>query len=226
MIHLPRMTSITYQSSNILENLYTDGVYSYVYTTTLYNQQQQFNSIITYCNSVIPTWKPCYGNPTNRLAFNTDFLYEIIFYKNLIMVIPLYISSLQKLEASISHIKNYCQKLTNSEDSLDNSLSKLIDYKFIFYSPKHNFNTFKINVFRTNQTLHKWPLFIEFYQSIPIPLNTTNPILVNMGANPMVAINPVYMPYNPMYYNTQNTQNTQNTKNAQNANNIPTHMQF
>lgn len=192
------MTTITYQSSNIQENLYTDGVYNYVYTTTLSNQQQYFSSIISYCNTVIPGWKPCYNNPTNRLAFNNEFLYEIIFYKNLIMVIPLYISSTQKLEASIVQIKNYCQKLTSAEDHLDNTLSNLIDYKFIFYSPNHNFNTFKINMFRTNQTVHKWPLFTEFHQSIPIPLNTANS-MVNS-----IAINPAYTPYNSLYQNVNN----------------------
>jgi hypothetical protein len=184
------MSTITYQTSNILENLYNDGVYTYVYTTTINNQQQHFTSIISYCNSVIPTWKPCYSNPSNRLAFNSDFLYEIIFYKNLIMVIPLYISSVAKFEASIAHIKIYCQKLTNTEDNLDNSLSNLIDYKFVFYSPIPNFNTFKINMFQTNQTLNKWPLFNQFYQSIPIPLNTTNQMINSL------AINSLYTPYN------------------------------
>ena len=134
------MQSIAYQSSNILENLYTDGLYTYITTPTVCNMQYQFQSIITYCNSYIPTWKPCYNDPRNRLAFNPDYMFEIIFYKNLILVIPLYISSHPSpsshpsLPGALEHIKSYCSKLTSAEDGLDSGLTRLLDYKIIFYT--------------------------------------------------------------------------------------------
>lgn len=117
------MQSLEFQSCNILENLYTDGIMTYITTPTVTNIPHQFHSISTYCNTYIPTWKPSYNDHRNRLAYNPDFMFELVFYKNLIIVIPLYISNLSKFESIISHIKSYCDKLTRTEDRLDISLS-------------------------------------------------------------------------------------------------------
>jgi hypothetical protein len=64
-----------------------------------------------------------------------------------------------------------------------------------------------MNLFRTNQTVIKWPLHTEFYQSIPVPLgnsgNIGNP--GNSGNANIMAVNPLYIPYNPIYQNHSST---------------------
>jgi hypothetical protein len=191
------MQSLAFQSSNILENLYTDGMFSYIMTPTISNMPQQFQNIITYCNTYIATWKPTYNDPRNRIVYNQEFMFELLFYKNLILAIPLYLSSTGgKFDSAIAHIKSYCHKLTSSEDGFDVSLAKLLDYKFIFYSPIVIPGHF--NLFKTNKTAIKTNLHMEMYQSVPITLNNT-PIIGNgtttgtgNGTIPVVASVPTY----------------------------------
>jgi hypothetical protein len=192
------MQAIQFQSSNILENFYTDGIFSYIMTPSIANMPHQFQSIITFCNTYIPSWKPTYKDPRNRLIYNNEFLFELLFYKNLILVIPLYISSTgSKFDSSIAHIKSYCHKLTNIEDGLDVSLAKLLDYKFIFYSPIMIPGHY--NIFKTMKTVIKTELHMEMYQSVPITLNNTPivaglPTYENITSN-VITNNPLYTPY-------------------------------
>jgi len=145
------MQSLAFQTSNILENLYTDGIMTYITTPTVANVPHQFHTISTYCNTYIPSWKPSYNDPRNRIAYRQEFLFELIFYKNLILAIPLYISNQSKFDSAISYIKSYCDKLIRAEDGLDVSLAKLLDYKFIFYSP--NMIVGQSNIFKTKKTI-------------------------------------------------------------------------
>jgi len=194
------MQSLAFQSSNILENLYTDGIMTYITTPTVANSPHQFNSISTYCNTYIPTWKPSYNDPRNRLAYNPDFMCELVFYKNLILAIPLYISNQSKFDSAIALIKSYCYKLTRTEDGLDISLAKLLDYKFIFYSPNiiAGVGAGNCNIFKTKKTIINTELYTEMYQSKPVSLsdisigimNTYQNVIGNCNVN-----NPLYIPY-------------------------------
>jgi len=181
------MQSLAFQTSNILANLYTDGIMTYITTPTITNIPHQFHTISTYCNTYIPSWKPSYNDPRNRIAFRQDFLFELVFYKNLILVIPLYISNPSKFDSTISHIKSYCDKLTRAEDGLDVGLAKLLDYKFIFYSP--NMIVGQSNIFKTKKTVINSDLYTEMYQSKPISLgDSINGLNYNVN-------NPLYIPY-------------------------------
>ena len=211
------MQSLAFQNSNILENLYTDGVMTYIQTPTIYNMPHQFQSITTYCNGCIPSWNPCYNDPSNRLAYNSDFLFELIFYKNLILAIPLYISSNStttgaKFESAIAHLKSYCHKLTSAEDGFDTNLATLLDYKFIFYSP----NTIPghYNIFKTKHTIIKTDLYTPMFQSVPSALNNTpianissNHIYENIihGNTPSNTPSTSIMSNNPLYVPFQTT---------------------
>ncbi len=175
------MQSLTFQNSNILENLYTDGIMTYITTPTISNIPNYFYHISDYCNLYIPTWKPNYNDVRNRIAYNQDFMFELVFYKNLILAIPLYISNQSKFDSVISHIKSYCDKLTRSEDGLDVCLAKLLDYKFIFYSPTIILE--QSNIFKTKKTIINSELYTEMYQSKPISLNNVATGLINTHQN-------------------------------------------
>ena len=84
-----------------------------MFSNTLLNNSQHFSNLISYCNQYIPQWKPNFTNPKNRIAYNGEFMFEIIFYKNLVLAIPLYFSNLNvaNFENSITHIKNYCARM-------------------------------------------------------------------------------------------------------------------
>ena len=182
--------SLAFQTSNILENLYTDGIMSYITTPTIANIPHQFHSIITYCNTYIPTWKPSYNDPRNCLAYNNEIMFELIFYKNLILAIPLYISNQSKFESAITHIKTYCDKLTRTEDGLD--IARLIDYKFIFYSP--NMIVGQCNIFKTRRNIINSELYTEMYQSKPVSLNDNSIGLMHTYQN----VIPNYNVNNPL----------------------------
>ena len=165
----------SYQTSNILDNLYTDGIFTYIFTTTLTSMSYQFQSIITYCNTQIPLWKPTYNNPSNRIAFNSDSMFELIFYKNLILIIPLYLATgINNLfENNILYLKNYLNCLCIADDNMNNSITTLIDYKIIFYSPTANLSSnLPINLFKTKKTILQTDLHIDLFQSYPISLST------------------------------------------------------
>lgn len=193
------MQTLAYQTNNILENLYTDGVMTYITTPTINNMPLQFQSITTYCNTYIPTWQPRYNDTRNRIAYNQDLMVELIFYKNLILAIPLYISSQtnqSKFESTIAHLKSYCEKLTRTEDGLDISLAKLLDYKLIVYSPQ--IISGQTNLFKTKKTVINTDLHMEMYQYKPISLcdnaigiaNIYQNIIPNYNVN-----NQLYLPY-------------------------------
>lgn len=196
------MQTLVYQNSNILENFYNDGIMTYITTPTINNMPHQFNNIISYCNTYIPNWKPSYNDPRNRLAYNYDVMFELIFYKNLILAIPLYISNQSKFEFAITHIKSYIEKLTRTDDKFDNSLAALLDYKFIFYSP--NTIAEQSNIFKTKRTLINTELYTEMYQSKPTSLKNNimdnfmnismNHIYQNIIPNNTIS-NPLYIPY-------------------------------
>lgn len=190
------LPTLAYQSSNILENLYTDSVFTYIFTTTLTNSSHQFQAIINYCNTYIPTWKPTYNNPSNRIAYNSDYMFELVFYKNLILVIPLYMlsSSVTNFENAITQIRNYCLRLSAAEDGLDTTLNALVNYKMIFYSPIMLSNNFSLNLFKTKKTIIKTDLHTELYQSIPLALNSTSTITPTL---PMTTNLPIYQNITP-----------------------------
>lgn len=198
------MQTLAYQNSNILENFYTDGVMTYITTPTINNIPYQFNSIISYCNTYIPKWKPNYNDPRNRLAYNHEIMFEIIFYKNLILAIPLYIYNQSKFDIAITNIKSYSEKLTRTEDKFDSSLAALLDYKFIFYSP--NTITGQTNIFKTKHTIINTELYSEMYQSKPMSLkDNTMDNFMNIDINHIYQnINPNYSVSNPLYVPYQN----------------------
>jgi hypothetical protein len=208
--------TLAYQSTNILENLYTDNTFTYIFTTSLINMNYHFQSIITYCNTYIPSWKPNYNNPNNRIAYNTDAMFELIFYKNLILAIPLYLSSNNStaimIEKTISHLKNYIARLCLAEDGIDNNLMTTIDYKLIYYSPiALQSNNCLLNLFKTKKTIIHTDLYTDLFQSYPISLSTAS-----TTAPTAPIIQPIIWPYtngsnsNHIYMNTNTNMDVDN----------------
>ena len=66
------MQSLAFQTSNILANLYTDGIMTYITTPTITNIPHQFHTISTYCNTYIPTWNQVIMTLVSY-RFNQDF---------------------------------------------------------------------------------------------------------------------------------------------------------
>jgi hypothetical protein len=211
--------TLAYQSSNILDNFYTDGTFTYIYTTTLTNMINNFQSIITYCNTYIPSWKPSYNNPGNRIAYNSDAMFELIFYKNLILIIPLYLSCNSipiMIEKNIVHLRNYITRLCLEEDLLDNTLITTINYKLIFYSPIAMLSSnYPINLFKTKKTIIHTDLYTDLFQSYPILLSTTSlqtPVKIPPSNNSHIYMNTLPDSMNTISYN--NASNASNTSNS------------
>jgi hypothetical protein len=179
------MSNITFQSTNILNDFYTDGIYSYILTSTFITQQVYFNDICNYCKTYIPSWIPILKHAKNRLIFNSGTMFEIAFHKNLIILIPLYITNYSVYEDNILKIIQWCKKYVAAETT-NEKLLNLIDYKLIIYTPVNNHTNLKTNILKTNKTILGTDLYFSMYESLPIPINNNN----------------------------QNTQNTQNTQNA------------
>ena len=90
------MSSLLYQNNNILNDFFSDGIFSYILVSTFTGNQQYFPEISNYIKTYIPHWIPILNtslpetsssnlqsNPlSNRLAFNSGSLFEITFYKN------------------------------------------------------------------------------------------------------------------------------------------------
>ena len=97
-------------------------------------------------------------------------------------------------------------KLTRAEDGLDISLAKLIEYKFIFYSPHMIIG--QSNIFKTKKTVINSDLYTEMYQSKPLPLGDSVSGL-NYNVN-----NPLYIPYQPYSQSSYQSSNPSNSSSA------------
>ena len=145
--------NFTPQYNNPLENYYNDGAYTYIHTSTIINSPQQFQYIYDYCKSYIPTWKPDVNSVKNRLAFNNNSMFEIIFYCNLILIIPLYITNYSELEFNLLKIKDWCIKYIQVENGKNETLINMIQYKIIIYSPSNIHQHIKYYVIQKNKKL-------------------------------------------------------------------------
>ena len=199
------MSTVLYQNNNILHDFFSDGIFSYILVSTFTRNQQYFPEISNYIKTYIPHWIPvastvnCQCNLSgNRLAFNSGSMFEIIFYKNLIIVIPLYISNFNVYEDNMLKIKNWSEKYIIAENK-NARLVNTINYKIIFYTYCNNHTTISVNTFKTNKTILDTNLHTYLYESLPIKIKiNTTPITTTSG---------LYISY-PLQQNTNlNTEN-------------------
>lgn len=185
---------VIYQNTNILENFYTDNHFNYILTSSLYTHRNSFTDILSYVQIYIPTWQPVTMNPNNRIIFNTSTMFELLLYKNILVVIPLYISNYSALENDLFHIKKYCEKYILADDNNNNILISNINYKFIIYSTTTAHNRIKYNHSSTNKTILNTTLYTNMFESLifPLPENQTPP---NNQIYNVMAINPLYTPF-------------------------------
>lgn len=193
---------IQYQSSNILDNFYMDGLFNYIFTTSLYTHPNSFNDISGYAKIYIPQWQPvCSKDLTqstvipNRLIFNSGTMFEMIIHKNIIVIIPLYISNYGILENNLFHIKNYCEKLIMEEEKNNMKLIAAIGYKLYIYStttchPKIQYNRSSV----TSTTILNTNLHLNMYESYPFNL-IDSPHIANTANTPNST--QTYITYSP-----------------------------
>lgn len=206
------MSSLLYQNNNILNDFFSDGIFSYILVSTFTGNQQYFPEISNYIKTYIPHWIPIFtlnlsensssnlqSNPlSNRLAFNSGSLFEITFYKNLIIVIPLYVSNFNVYEDNMLKIKNWVEKYIIAENK-NARLVNTINYKIIFYTYCNNHTTISVNTFKTNKTILDTNLHTYLYESLPIK--------IKINATPMTTTSGLYISY-PSQQNTNlNTEN-------------------
>lgn len=185
------MANLIFQSTNLLNDFYTDGIFSYILTSTFVSRQDYFQDICNYCKTYIPTWTPILKNAKNRLIFNSGTLFELAFYKNLIILIPLYVSNYSIFEDNMLKIQQWCKKYVAAETT-NEKLLNLIDYKLIIYTPVNNHTNFKTNILKTNKTILGTDLHFSMYESLPIPINNNNQ---NTQNAPQLIAPGMYTPY-------------------------------
>lgn len=186
---------VIYQNSNILENFYTDNHFNYIFTSSLYCHRNSFLDIISYSQTYIPEWKPVTTNSNNRIIFNTSTMFELLFYKNLILVIPLYISNYSLLENNLFQIKNYCENYILAENKNNTALINTINYKLIIYSTTTAHNRIQYKPTPVTTTIINTILYTNMYESLFFPLpEAVTPTL-----------NPLYTPFAPSSLNLFNS---------------------
>lgn len=168
------MAAVIYQSSNILDNYYTDGHFNYILTSSLYTTPEMFRDITEYAKLYIPNWQPVCSNPVNRLIFNSGTMFELVVYKNIMIVIQLYVSNYSKMENDLLHIKNYCENLIQAEDNKNSKLINAISYKLYFYSCTTSHPRISYGNTTTMQTILNTTLYTGMYESYPFTLLETN----------------------------------------------------
>ena len=186
------MSALTFQNTSILNDFYTDGIFSYILTSTFITRQVYFQDICNYCKTYIPSWIPILKNTKNRLIYNSGTMFEIAFYKNLMILIPLYISNYSIFEDNILKIIQWCKKYIAAEQT-NEKLLNLIDYKMIIYTPVNNHTNFKTNILKTNKTILGTDLHSSMYETLPIAINNQNN-QNNQNAPQLIAPG-MYMPY-------------------------------
>jgi len=174
------MSIVTYQNTNILDDFFSDGIFTYVLLTTFIKHQEYFPEISNYIKTYISNWIPTLNFGENRLAFNSSNIFEIAFYKNLIIVIPLYVSNFTIYEDSMLNIKNWVEKYIIAENKhllhlplsiIYEKLINSINYKIFFYTHCNNYTRIKVNnVFKKNKTILGNNLYIYMYESEPIKI--------------------------------------------------------
>lgn len=180
---------IEYQLSNILDNFYTDGHFNYIFTSSLYSHPDSFNDITSYAKLYIPSWQPVSNQSNNRIIFNSGTMFELIFYKNIILLIPLYISNYSILENNIFHIKNYCEKLIYEEEKKNAKLINAIGYKLYVYSCTTVHPGIKYNTIYTSITILGTNLYTNMYESLPFLLTSATTYSQIQSSNNNLSMN-------------------------------------
>ena len=202
--------SIIYQSNNILENFYVDNHFNYIFTSSLYTHRNAFTDIISYVQTHIPNWQPIVNDSNdfnNRIIYNSNTMFELLFYKNIFIIIPLYISNYSELENDFFHIKQYCEKYILAENKNNHTLISMINYKLIIYSTTTSHSRIKYKAIATNKTIINTTLYTNMYESFIFPLPELI-LSINQNQNiQTVNINPLYTPFK-----TNQTIQTSNTE--------------
>ena len=181
--------SITYQSENILADCFTSGTLSYILSSTFTKYPLFFQEITAYCKSTIPNWYPVLNDSRNRIAFNSSTMFEIIFYKNLILVIPLYIPNYSIYENNLLKIKEWCENYILIENNKNAKLLNMLNYKLLVYTLVNNHINFKVDTIKTNKTILGTDLYMAMYETLPQKLNFSN--------------NPLYIAYSGITGNSE-----------------------
>ena len=207
------MATITYQNNNILEDFYTDNAFNYILSTSFISNKHYFSDFTTYIKEYITNWIPILNNPQNRLAFNSGTMFEIAFYKNLILLIPLYISNYSIYEDNMLKIKNWCVQYIINENNKNDKLINTINYKLFIYTHVNNHTSIKVNILKTNKTILGTELYTYMYESLPIII-TNNLYTASNPSNPYITYNPTLI--SPYTTNTPFIQNTFDTSDKMN----------
>ncbi len=199
------MSSPIFQSTNILDNFYTDGNFNYVLSSTI----NLFPDIVSYCMQTIPTYCPNYSNPDNKLIYNNNNnLYEINFYKNIIILIPIIITTYQTFESEIQYIKTYLETFIQMQENKNNKILNLINTKLIIYSPYSlsMSSSFNFNLCKVSNTVINTKLNEPMFESFPITINNN---YLNTNIN---FITPINSPINSINNSTMSNLSNQPQK--------------
>ncbi len=101
-------------------------------------------------------------------------MFEIVFHKNLILVIPLYIPNYGIYEHNLLKIKEWCETYITIENNKNSKLLAILDYKLLIYTPINNHINFKVDITKTNKTILGNDLYITMYETLPQKLNYSN----------------------------------------------------
>lgn len=190
------MNNVLYQNTYILENFYTDNYFNYILTSSLYTHRNSFTDILSYVQTYIPNWNPVILNPNNRIVFNSNTMFELLFYKNIFIIIPLYVSNYSILEKDLFHIKQYCEKYILEDDKNNINLITQINYKLYIYSTTTSHAKIKYKHIVTNKTIINTNLYTNMYESFfftlpenilydnnPLYLQNTTTTITNTNSN-------------------------------------------
>jgi hypothetical protein len=157
-----------FQSINPTSNFFTDSILSYIFPVSL----NYFTDILAYKNIYYPNWNFNISSSDNRIIFSKSSLYELIWVRNIITVIPLCINDTTVYPKELDAIRQYVFKYIRTL-YLDNNTSNIS------------------NISNTRNTRNTNPT-----NNIPLFLNSVLPItnynLVNLISFKLA----FYTPYN------------------------------
>jgi hypothetical protein len=171
--------SAQFQNNNILANFYTDSHFSYILNSSIV----LFPSIVDYCKNNIPQWIPNNSHLQNKIAFKHDSIFEIIYYKNIITLVPLYIGTYLTLDYDLIKIKTYLDNYIKTEANNNEKLLKALNTKLYVYTPSGMSTIFQINTTLTSTSIINNKLVYSMYESSPMSI-----------AFPELQIKPNYIP--------------------------------
>jgi hypothetical protein len=195
-----------FQQLDIFNDFYTNSNISYIFPKSIFYFQNLKNFIqlqypIKYLNITNLKQHVTY----NRIIYSVNNLYELNYYKNIFIIIPLYIGSdFTNFLKELTNIKKYIvniiykkesKKSTTNTVKLTNLLN-LIGYKIVYYSPV------QLPIFNTNITkLHSIQTPTPTPIPIQIPTQTQIPTHETVLQEKLETQHPLYEFIEPLFFN-------------------------